>query len=144
MIKKFVKKLVGIKSKDEESKLSIKVREKMNNLQNFFEDKSSFLNQEYLIIKKKLENLRETNYNQGLKYLERGDLKDAIWRFSIVKKFWPDLLDAHYQLAYSLMLNKKPHKAEMVLRELLQSHPDYDPKARELLARIENISSNAS
>ncbi len=145
MIKKLLKKLFGIKSEGrEESKLSNMLHEKSSKLQKFFEDKSDFIHQEYYVIKKKLENLRETNYNQGLKYLEKGDVRDAIFRFRIVHKFWPDLLDAHYQLAYALMLNNKPHKARMILQDLLHNHPDYDSKARELLSRIENTSSNVS
>lgn len=146
MIGKIFKKLLGKSGKKEgvEGEVSSSsFHEKAGKVQQFLEDKFELAHEEFYVIKKKLENLRETNYNQGLKYLEKGDVKDAVFRFRIITKFWPELLDAHYQLAYSLMLNNKPEKAKVVLRTLLQRHPDYDPKAQELLNKIENTSSNA-
>lgn len=149
MIGKIFKKILGRSrdkenKKSEESKISTSLHDKASKVQKFLEERFEFAHEEFYVIKKKLEDLRETNYNQGLKYLERGDVRDAIFRFRIVKKFWPDLLDAHYYLAYALMLNKKPLKAKVILQELLQHHPDYDHKAQELLNKIENISSNAA
>ncbi len=141
MIVKIFKKILGRPDAKEakESKISVNLHEKASKVQKFLEDRFEFANEEFYVIKKKLEDLRETNYNQGLKYLERGDIRDAIFRFRIVRKFWPDLLDAHYHLAYALMLNNKPDKAKVILQGLLLDHPDYDPKARELLNKIENI-----
>lgn len=135
MIKKILKRMVGLRESHSEETPD-KVREKINGFQKFAEEKASLIKEEYYLIRKKLENLNETNYRQGLKYLEKGDLRDAILRFRIVVKFWPDNLDAHYQLAYSLVLHNQPLKAKMVLEELLSKHPDCNPKARELLAKV--------
>ena len=66
---------------------------------NFFHKKSSsflffisnhieIVRKEIEIIKKKSKNLLETNYNLGLKHLEKGNLGDAIFRFKFIKKFY--------------------------------------------------------
>ncbi len=127
--------MVGLRE-SEENKTSDSVNQKVSVLKKFAEEKINLVKEEYSLIRKKLENLSETNYQQGLKYLERGDIRDAILRFRIVVKFWPENLDAYYQLAYSLALNNQSFKAKLVLEELLSKNPDYDPKARELLAKV--------
>jgi len=137
MIKRFFKKIVGIRS-DEDSKLAESLRNNANKFQEFTEEKISFVKQEYQLIKKKLDNLAETNYQQGLKYLAKGDIRDAILRFRIVVKFWPnEYPDAYYQLAYSLILHNKSDKAKVVLEHFLRDHPSYSHKARELLDKID-------
>lgn len=135
--------MVGL-ADGEEEKIIESFHDKMDKLQKFAGTKIDLGKQEYDLIKKKLENLSETNYQQGLKYLEKGDVRDAILRFRIVIRFWPDYLDAHYQLAYCLVLNNKPHKAKIVLEHLLHDHPTYDRKAYDLLERINQSTSNAA
>lgn len=143
-------KKIFLKSDDGEnagSKLGANLREKSAKLTQFLGDKFYSVGEEFSTIKKKCENLRETNYNLGLKHLENGHLSDAIFRFRFIKKFWPDLYDAYYQLAYCLVLNDEPRKAKEVLQELLVKKPDYDPKAQALLVHInsaiEHPSANA-
>lgn len=136
MIKKFFKKMVGIRN-DEESKLAESLRNNANKIQEITEEKIGLIKKEYNLIREKLDNLSETNYQQGLKYLAKGDIRDAILRFRIVIKFWPEQYpDAYYQLAYSLILHNKPGKAEIVLKHLLRDHPAYSHKAYELLEKI--------
>lgn len=136
--------MVGIRS-EEESKLTQSLRDKTNKIQEFTEEKISLAKQEYQVIRKKLDNLAETNYQQGLRYLAKGDLRDAILRFRIVLKFWPDQYpDAYYQLAYSLILHNRPDKAKLVLSQLLIDHPSYSHKAQELLEKINKSSINAA
>lgn len=144
MIKKIFKKVFGIRN-DEESKMTQSLRENANKIQEFTQEKISFAKREYQIIKKKLDNLAETNYQQGLKYLAKGDIRDAILRFRIVLKFWPDQYpDAYYQLAYSLILHNRPSKAKVVLSQLIIDHPSYSLKAQELLEKINKSSINAA
>lgn len=137
-----VKKLLGQSKKKEDSgaKLGGALRDKSGKLVEFVGEKLESAQEEFFSIKGKLKNLRETNYNLGLKFLEDGHLSDAIFRFRFIKKFWPDLYDAQYKLAYCLVLNKKPKEAQKVLEELFAKNPNYDQDnkngARELLERV--------
>ena len=143
MIKKIFKKILGVGAEaDVEAKESL--RESANKLQIFFEEKVNFVKAEYQLIRKKLENLQDTNYQQGLRYLDRGHVRDAIWRFRIVIKFWPDHLDAYYQLAYALVLNNKLIQAKKVLEDFLAHNPNYDQKAYDLLERVNKSLSDAA
>ena len=119
---KILKKIIRGKSEDKDNNLSI-------------ENKVSIA-QKIQDVKTKVSNLLETNYNLGLKHLEKGNISDAIFRFRFIKKFWPEHFDAYYQLAYSLTLNKRPFEAKKILTELLVKKPDYDPKAQDLLDKI--------
>lgn len=115
-----------------------KFHDKINFLTKFglatFED---FL-EEYEILRKKLSNLSETNYNLGMKLLERGMTHEAARRFWITKKFWPKCYDAYYQHAYALILTNRPYQAKKVLEDLVNRNPAYESKAHELLNRIQN------
>lgn len=138
MIGNFIKKLIG-KSKTEESagaRFAIALRHKVEKTSGFLAEKTKLAHREFSIIREKCKSLRETNYKLGLKHLENGHLRDAIFRFRFIKKFWPDMLDAHYQLAYCLTLNNKLGEAKQILEELLAKEPGYDTKARELLNHI--------
>jgi tetratricopeptide (TPR) repeat protein len=139
MLGKLIGKLLGRPGEENfGSKLGTKVKEKSAKFVEFLNEKSTALQKEFVTIKSKCKNLRETNYQLGLRHLENGHLSDAIFRFRFIKKFWPDLFDAYYQLAYCLVLKKKPFEARKVLQELLLKKPDYDKKARELLDDINN------
>lgn len=138
MIGRIFKKLIG-KSEEKETfggKLAINLREKSARLTEFLGDKLEVAQSEFSVIKQKCKNLRETNYDLGLKHLENGNLTDAIFRFRFIKKFWPDLYDAYYQLSYCLVLNNELKKAKEILEELLIKKPDYDEKAHTLLNQI--------
>lgn len=93
---------------------------------------------EFTVAREKSKDLRRSNYDIGLKHLEKGDISEAVFRFRLTKKFWPDFFDAHYQLAYCLALSNKLNQAKTVLEELLQKNPDFDPKARDLLDQIKS------
>ncbi len=140
MIKYILSKIIGNPKQKKDGNvnegMATKLSEKSQHLAKFVGKQIEVAKEEILIIRSKCKNLRETNYNLGLKHLENGNLSDAIFRFRFTKKFWPDLFDAHYQLAYSLVLNKELHKAKDVLEELLIKKPDYPEKARELLNKI--------
>ncbi len=138
---KIVKKMiVGTPSdkKEEENKVTLiqKIQEKAFGLIDFFQSKIQETKEEFGDVKSKVSNLLETNYNLGLKHLEKGNISDAVFRFRFIKKFWPECFDAYYQLAYSLALNKRPYEAKKILTELLIKKPDYDAKAQELLDKI--------
>lgn len=109
----------------------------------FLEKKFHSAQEEFFSIKEKCQNLQETNYKLGLKHLEKGNLSEAIFRFRLIKKFWPNSFDSYYYLAYSLALKGKLAAAKEILTELLIKNPDFDPKARELLDHINQTVSNA-
>lgn len=94
---------------------------------------------ELMLVKEKSKNLRETNLKLGLMHLEKGNLSDAIFRFRFIKKFWPDLYDAYYQLAYCLVLKKRYVEAKQILSELFMKNPNYDQKARDLLTQVDSL-----
>ncbi len=143
MIKKIFKKLLGFKGDKVESKVSVSLKGKINNISSFVDEKIDLAKKEYFETREKLGNLRETNYSQGLRYIEKGHLKDAVFRFRFIKKFWPEMHDAYYQLAYCLYLRKKPYEAKAVLIELLQKNPQFGEKANHLLVKIEQSIDNA-
>jgi len=138
MFGRIFKKLIGKSDKKEGSteKFVTNLQQKSEKFCGFLGEKFQLVLDEFHSIRAKCDNLRETNYQNGLRHLEKGNLSDAIFRFRFIKKFWPDLLDAHYQLAYCLLLSQRPFEAKKILTELLAKNPDYDPKAKELLEQI--------
>jgi len=136
MIKKILKKLLGFKNEDEKESFSSKATQKLETFFGFFSGLIDNVAKEISTIREKCNNLRETNYKNGLYHLEKGHLKDAIFRFRFIKKFWPDLYDAYYQLAYCLILNQEYIEARQILTELLEKKPDFDNKARDLLEHL--------
>lgn len=117
-----------------------KAHVKLNKLTQFALDIYEDVLEEFEILKHKISNLCETNYNLGLRLLERGHVYEACRRFWFTKKFWPKCYDAYYQHAYTLMLTKRPNQAKKVLKHLLNIYPNYDTKALDLLNNIENES----
>jgi len=88
-------------------------------------------------VKDKFHNLYQTNYDTGMYHLERGNLWDAAFRFKIIKRFWPDMLDAQYKYAYCLVLQGFNSDAKTLLKEILVKDQNYT-QAKELLEKVEN------
>ena len=89
--------------------------------------------------KKKIQDLSKTNYNLGIKHLEEGNLKEAIFRFKITKKFWPHNYEAYYELIYCLILENEFEEAQKVIDELLEKSPDYKERIDQLFLTAENL-----
>ncbi len=87
--------------------------------------------------KEKLKNLYQTNYNTGMFHLEHGNLWDAAFRFKIIKKFWPDKLEAQYQYAICLVLEDMKNDAIALLKDILKKDENYSD-AKQLLNDLEN------
>ena len=85
----------------------------------------------------KLKNLYQTNYNTGIYHLEHGNLWDATFRFKIIKRYWPDQVQAQYMYAYCLALQNMNIDAKNVLSEVLEKQPNYE-EAKYLLKLIKN------
>jgi tetratricopeptide (TPR) repeat protein len=105
---------------------------KLSNMVNGFFSKTA---QEFRVIMEKSKDLSTTNYNLGMKYLNEGNLKEAIFRFKITKKFWPDNYDAHYQLIVCLILDNKLVKARQITNQLLEKAPHFQERITELNIR---------
>ena len=139
MIGRIVKKIF-VKNKpsptSSSSNQDLKIRDKSKELAGFLQRKIEQITEEFSSIKEKCQDLQQTNYDLGIKHLENGRLPEAIIRFRIIKKFWPDNLDAKYQLAYCLSLKDKFNEAKQTLEELLEKSPNYDSKARDLLNHV--------
>jgi len=99
----------------------------------FFDKFESFVNN----TREKLKNLYQTNYNTGMYHLEHGNLWDATLRFKIIKKFWPDKLEAQYQYAVCLILQNMNQDATALLNEMLGKDQNYIG-AKNLLEDLEN------
>lgn len=91
------------------------------------------------LIKTKSQNLLESNYQLGLRHIEKGNLGDAIFRFRFIKKFWPNHYDAYIQLANCYIIKKRYNKALLVLDELTIINPTYENQAQELINKIEEL-----
>ncbi len=87
--------------------------------------------------KRKFHNLYQTNYDTGMYHLEHGNLWDATFRFKIIKRFWPNELEAQYKYAYCLVLQGLNSDAGVFLNEILAKDANYS-EAKELLEKINN------
>jgi len=125
------------------SNLTFGISEKSEKFSQLITNGFSSACEEYFSIKEKCQDLHTANFNLGNKHLEKGNLSEAIFRFRFIKKFWPDDFDAHYQLAYCLVLKNKYRKARAVLEELLEKEPNYNPIAKELLAHLNQVLGDA-
>ncbi|MES2677641.1 MAG: tetratricopeptide repeat protein [Pseudomonadota bacterium] len=106
---------------------------KIDKLSGFFGKIFDNIVAEFHIIKEKSQDLSTTNYNLGIQHLEDGDLKEAIFRFKITKKFWPNNYDAYYQLIICLILNHDFDEAQIVIEDLLEKCPAYQEKIDQIL-----------
>jgi outer membrane protein assembly factor BamD (BamD/ComL family) len=117
-------------------------KEKAGLVFNFFINNFDVIKKEFNLIKEKSKNLLEANYQLGLRHLEKGNLSDAIFRFRIIKKFWPNHYDAYLQLANCYILTKKYYRAKAALDELAKLNPTYEDKIQELLNKIQELQSD--
>ncbi len=137
MIGSFAKKFLFKKSAkkpepEQKTNLSVNLREKSQEISNALLNRLDLVKSELLTMKDKCGNLLETNYNLGLRHIEKGNLSDAIFRFRFIRKFWPHHHDSLYQLAYCLILKQKPLEAKKILEELMEKDPNHE-LGRELL-----------
>ena len=110
---------------------------KVNGFFDFLGNKFENVVREFGEIREKAKDLSTTNYKLGLKHLEKGNLSEAVFRFKMVKKFWPENYEAYYQLAYALVLSKKMIEARKVIDELLAKDRSYEPKVLALLNSVD-------
>lgn len=113
------------------------LKHKAQQISGFIEQSITRLKEEIAIIRKKCENLLETNYQLGMKHLDNGHINEATFRFRFIKKFWPDHLESYYQLSYCLILKNKFDEAQQVLEELVTKDKTYENDANELLSIIQ-------
>ncbi|MDD2840048.1 MAG: hypothetical protein PHY80_02870 [Rickettsiales bacterium] len=99
----------------------------------FFGDFQNFVNDS----KEKFKNLYQTNYQTGMYHLEHGNLWDATLRFKIIKRFWPNKLEAQYQYAICLILQGMKGDAILLLNDILKKDQNYI-EAQILLEDLKN------
>lgn len=110
------------------------ISQKIDKVSNFFEHLWALITIEYSTIKEKFQDLSKANYDLGIKHLEEGNVREAIFRFKITKKFWPHNYEAYYQLIYCLILENELDEAEKIIDELLIKNPSYKEKIDQLLS----------
>lgn len=141
MIKKLILKAFGRKSKEEikTEQFVDKFKAGTKNLIELLCNKLSQAKNEIKIIREKTKNLLETNYKLGLYHFEKGNLDDAILRFSIIMKFWPNFYEAYYQKAYIQMVKGKALEAKKTMNKLMSKNPsNLDPKFQILNEQIDS------
>lgn len=142
MIKYLFRKITGRKAKKKNeatTKAAKNLKKYANGFNNLLAQGLNNTVNEFSDIKEKCQDLRQTNFNLGRQHLKNGKLSEAILRFRIIKKIWPDFYDAHYELAYCLALKGKFNKAKKILEDLLKAQPNYKPLAKELLQHLNDI-----
>ena len=137
---KSVKKIVGFEDKNANADKRAEtgdstLEKKINQLSNFFGKIFKSITSEHKIIKEKMKDLYRSNYDLGIKHLKNGNVKEAIFRFRIIRKFWPNNYDAYYQLIYCLMLNNELEEAQKIIDDLLIRNPNDKEKINKLLSR---------
>lgn len=140
MFKKIIKKSFGIKEKkpNKTEVFAENLQEGSGKLIGIIKNFFSNAVVEYHSIVKKCQNLRETNFELGMKHLKSGNLADARLRFSIIIKFWPNYHEAYYQKAYVEMLMQKFTEAQKTLSDLeISTSEILDPKFDSLREQIE-------
>lgn len=119
-----------------------KIDEKVDRLYKFLGDKLDLVKEEYVQIKEKSQNLKETNYKLALHHLENGNVSEALFRLRILLKFWPDHVEAIYLKAYCLAHKKQLIKSKQILENLIKKYPDHYQKKFDLLLDDVNRSIN--
>ena len=124
MIFKHLKKIIGFVKKDKKSPKLGKIEEGVN----FVGDKVREAISESKVIVEKLYDLQQTNYQLGLTQLEKGNLKEAIFRFKIVRKFWPSNYDSHLKLIYCYVASGQEYRAQSAIEYLLELDDGFKPQ----------------
>ena len=136
-----VKKIVGWQNKGDinpkpgNSNRTSLLDKTIDKTSNLFDSLFQSISSEHKVIKEKMKNLYQSNYDLGLKHLKQGNVKEAIFRFRIIKKFWPNNYDAYHQLIYCLILNNELAEAQKIIDNLLTKNPSDKEKINKLLSR---------
>jgi len=108
------------KQKIHESKQGILAKPAFNDYPKFLF--KNLINNFY-ILSHKFQDLYATNYNLGLMHLEKGNIGDAIFRFKMITRIWPESQEAYMQLAYCYYVKEKYQKALATLDILKDKFP---------------------
>lgn len=88
------------------------------------------------VMREKSKDLLKTNVNLGLKHLNDDKISDAIFRFTLVRLFWPNYIKSYYYLAHCYILKGRYRKADIAIRKLLEMDPSYEPKVQSMVQKI--------
>jgi outer membrane protein assembly factor BamD (BamD/ComL family) len=119
---KGVKKILNINNKDKKSK------SKIDSSLDFIFGKLGKIINESKLIREKLQDLEKTNYDLGLKHIEKGNFKEALFRFKIVRKYWPKNYEAHLKLIYCCYLINNEEYAQKASKYLISLNPNFESK----------------
>lgn len=104
----------------------------VKNILKFFAEKIA----EIKVIKKKLGNLEKTNFDLGLKRMTENHIGEAIFRFKIVKKFWPNNKEAYLKLIECFVIKGNKQKAKKIAEELLLIDSKYRSKINQIIKNV--------
>jgi Flp pilus assembly protein TadD len=143
----FVRSILGFNNKKAKAKLLAKAKAKESNYVKKTGDiliskfKSAILESKVII--KKLEDLHKTNYDLGSMHLDKGNLREAAFRFRLVRKFWPKDYKSHIKLIYCYLMLKNEVQADRAIRYFLDLEPMFKSKIEELKRSVEAQSKDA-
>ena len=145
MLKFLFRKIIG-KEEDKDpgraEKIATEIQDKSEKLFDLFSQKVSKSIEEVSVIREKSKDLEETNFKLGRFHLEKGNLREASFRFYLMTKFYPNNIDAQYELAYCYALREKYTKSQKTLKNLLKKQPNYDERAQRLLEHVNKLQQN--
>jgi len=121
------KKILGFGKKEDKSSFG-----KVEKAVNFLSEKIKEAVSESKVIMDKLHDLHKTNYELGLIHLKKGNLKEAIFRFKIVRKFWPQDYNSHLKLIYCYFITKQEEYANRAIEYLLYLDPNFKSEIEQL------------
>jgi len=142
MLKFIFGKITGKKTQkkpDKSEKIVSGIRHSSGKLFGLLSHKLSEFIEELGFIREKSKNLEKANFNLGRLHLEKGNLRDATFRFYLMTKFFPLNIDAKYELAYCYALREKYTKSQKVLINLLKKNPNSSDKAASLLEHVKKL-----
>ena len=119
------------------------LRDKSQIFSEFLSKKFDNIIAESKLIKLKSKNLEETNFKLGRMHIEKGNIKEASFRFFLITKFYPNNYDAKYELSYCYALRKKYAKSQKILEIILKKYPNYSKKALGLLENVKKLQKNS-
>jgi tetratricopeptide (TPR) repeat protein len=88
------------------------------------------------LMHQKSKNLLNTNFELGIFHLNKGNIKEAHFRFFLMSKIWPKFELGLYYYAYVLTLQKKYQKAQIVINKIFLLNHNPNSETLELNNKI--------
>lgn len=96
-------------------------------------------------LKDRVHDLKGTNYSLGMMHYKSGNMTDALLRFKMLKKFYPEMIELDYLIGRAYIENSEDVKAKPFIESYLKSQDQkYRKEAEYCYDVLENRKSNIS